>query len=117
MTIYVDNFAVSASVTDHSTGRTHRSRWSHLFSSEIDQTELHEFAQCIGLRREWFQPGKHLMNPDKHDPVGDHYDVTTRKRRAAIDAGAVAVTLVEAGELWAAKRRSVHALNAAKGDG
>lgn len=60
MTIYVDNAGIAADVTDPTTGRTYSSRWCHLFSFEIDQTELHEFARRIGMRRAWFQPGTRL---------------------------------------------------------
>jgi hypothetical protein len=61
MTIYVDNAGIPATVTDTATGRNYTSRWCHLFSSEIDQTELHAFAARIGLQRAWFQPGKRSL--------------------------------------------------------
>ena len=51
-------------------------RWAHLVSDE-SYDELHEFAVSIGKRRVGFQ--------------GDHYDVETSERDAAIAAGAVAV--------------------------
>lgn len=114
MTVYVDNLGVMATVADPDTGRAYCSRWSHLFSSEIDQAELHEFARRIGLKRSWFQVGRQLMHPDQHDPVLDHYDVTAGKRQEAVAGGAVEVTLSEAGELWAAKRQAVRALNATR---
>jgi len=44
-------------------------------ASDLD--ELHEFAQSIGLKRQWFQ-----------DQTFPHYDVTRNKRYAAIRAGA-----------------------------
>lgn len=50
---------------------------SHLFT-DGDLAELHELAQCIGLRREWFQ--QHPRLP--------HYDVTPSRRAAAVAAGA-----------------------------
>jgi len=47
-----------------------------------DRTKLHGFARHIGLRREWFQDGRH-----------PHYDLTTvRKRQQAIEAGAKMAT-------------------------
>lgn len=58
-------------------------------SDQLDPTELHEFAARIGLRRAWFQPGKDLLDRTRHDPPGDHYDVTLGKRAAAVAAGAV----------------------------
>ncbi|MGH3934652.1 MAG: DUF4031 domain-containing protein [Pseudonocardiaceae bacterium] len=107
MTIYVDDAGVPATVGDPATGRRYRSRWCHLFSSEIDQTELHAFAARIGLRRAWFQPGKRLGQPDEHDPVKDHYDLTAGKRRHAIAAGAIAVSTDQAVALWQTKRDAV----------
>lgn len=50
----------------------------HLMADTVD--ELHELAQRIGLRREWFQP---LSSP--------HYDLTASKREKALAAGAVFV--------------------------
>lgn len=50
----------------------------HLFSSNLD--ELHQFAQKLGLKREWYQGGK------GHFP---HYDLTWRKRLQALRMGAV----------------------------
>lgn len=107
MTVYVDDLGIFANVLDSDTGRAYRSQWSHLFSSEIEQGELHEFAAGIGLKRSWFQPGKVVGRPDEHDPTGDHYDVTAGKRRRAIAAGAVSVNIRQAGELFAAKRAAV----------
>ncbi len=54
----------------------------HLISDE-SETELHVFAQKIGLRREWYQ----------NHPAHPHYDITTtRKLARAYAAGAVRVT-------------------------
>ncbi len=107
MTIYVDNAGIAATVGDSVTGRTYTSRWSHLFSDQIDQMELHAFAVTIGLKRQWFQPGKRLGRPTEHDPVHDHYDLTANKRRQAIVAGAVAVDTTGAVAIWSAKRELV----------
>ena len=41
--------------------------------------ELHAFAFRIGLRRSWFQPHR----------VANHYDLTPRRREAALAMGAV----------------------------
>lgn len=57
-------------------------RWSHLFTDQQDQTELHEMAARIGLKRSWHQ--------------GDHYDVVPSKRAAAVKHGAVETTCEEA---------------------
>jgi hypothetical protein len=104
MTVYVDEALISAEVVDERTGRRYRSRWCHLFSSELDPAELHAFAARIGLRREWFQPGKVPGRPGVADPVRDHYDLTAGKRVVAAAAGAVPVGMVEAVEIWRAKR-------------
>ena len=80
MAVFVDDFLFPADIPN---GRiTHSSNWSHLFNDGPDQ-ELHEFAQRLGLRREYFQhPGEWHR----------HYDVTEGKRWQAIRHGATEVT-------------------------
>ena len=51
--------------------------WCHMVS-DLDMDELHAAARFIGCKREWFQ--------------GDHYDLTPRRRREAVENGAVEVT-------------------------
>jgi hypothetical protein len=46
---------------------------------------LHAFARKIGLKRSWFQ----------EHPSAPHYDLTPRRRRAAILEGAVEVSARE----------------------
>jgi len=86
MAVYVDDARIPAQV-----GRI-RARWSHLFAGSQD--ELHAFAQRIGLRRAWFQPGK---------PIGGKpsrlWHVTESRRQAAIRAGAQPVGLREFREI------------------
>lgn len=54
---------------------------THLMS-DASVEELHEFAQSIGLRRNWFQD--HLLHP--------HYDLTTqRMANKAVLCGATRV--------------------------
>jgi hypothetical protein len=58
-------------------------RWGgggHLQADTLD--ELHELADRMGLRREWFQskPGR---------PENDHYDLTRAGRELALEFGAV----------------------------
>jgi Protein of unknown function (DUF4031) len=73
LSVYVDNaFAVGG-----------WGRWSgggHLQADTL--YELHEFAERIGLRREWFQskPGR---------PENDHYDLTRAGRELALEFGAI----------------------------
>lgn len=52
------------------------SRVSHLTTDGTIE-ELHAFAKKIGLKRSWFQAGRHL-----------HYDLTLTKRYIAIGLGA-----------------------------
>ncbi len=89
MTVYVDDFGVSATVHNPFTGREVTGQWSHLIADTQD--ELHRFAAGkLGLRRSYFQPGR---------PLGDgrpspfwHYDLTAGKRWQAVRHGAVPVT-------------------------
>ena len=57
MAVYVDDARIPARV-----GRI-RARWSHLFADSQD--ELHAFAQTIGLKRAWFQPGSAVAAPPR----------------------------------------------------
>lgn len=72
MTVYVDaliDYGINKDVW----------KWGascHLFADTVE--ELHDFAARIGMRRPWFQ--------DKDLP---HYDLTTRRRRAAVALGAI----------------------------
>lgn len=91
MTVYVDDSFIPARV-----GR-HASRWCHLFADT--QEELHEFAESIGLRRSWFQPGKPLKGGRPSHLW--HYDVTEGKRAEAVKAGAVEVTWRESVKIMA----------------
>lgn len=58
--------------------REHGRVWCHLVS-DTSFEELHEFAQRLGLRREWFQ--------------GDHYDLIPSKRAQAVALGAVEMSI------------------------
>lgn len=78
MAVYVDDFNSAATV-----GR-HTSQWSHLFADT--QEELHAFAARLGLKREWFQPGKPLGG--KPSPHWRYDDVTAGKRARALALGA-----------------------------
>ncbi len=60
----------------------------HLLADSED--ELHRFAKMLGLKQSWFQPR----------PQFPHYDLTFRKRRAALLNGAIEVDLD-----WYKKRR------------
>lgn len=60
-----------------------RGLWSHLWSDISDQ-ELHDFAQAIGMSREWFQ--------DKNSRF-HHYDMRKSFREKAVKNGATEVEL------------------------
>ncbi len=66
-----------AILVDHAIWPHRGRRWAHLVSDRSHE-ELHAFAARLGLRREYFQ--------------GDHYDVPTEVRAAAIALGAEAVS-------------------------
>jgi len=73
----------------------------HLFTDELELDNLHAFARAIGMKRDWFQ----------HKPLDigslPHYDLTPRRRAAAIAAGAVEVDRREAVRLWRARREAI----------
>ena len=95
MTVYVDDMLLRAQV-----GRIN-ARWCHLFTDQDDQTELHELAQKIGMRRAWFQKPEE----ERRAPWRCHYDVTETKRRAAIAAGAVPISMQGHMDLMGARIR------------
>lgn len=68
----------------------------HLFTDEVDLTDLHALASAIGMRREWFQDAR----------SAPHYDLTPSRRAAALAAGAVAVDFRRAVRIWRARRAS-----------
>lgn len=57
--------------------------WCHMVS-DVSEDELHEFAQRLGLKREWAQ-----LRPKASTA---HYDLIPTKRALAIKWGAVEVT-------------------------
>lgn len=72
MTVYVDNL--------FNYGK--KGTWCHMAVAVGDDIEeLHQFAERIGLKREWFQD----------HPTHPHYDLRLSKRIRAISCGAVAV--------------------------
>ncbi|MFJ4221770.1 DUF4031 domain-containing protein [Curtobacterium luteum] len=82
VTVYVDDARIAARVGGL------RGCWSHLFADSSDELLL--FAASIGLAGEWLQCGG---EPE------EHFDVTERVRRAALQAGAVPISAVDAGLL------------------
>jgi hypothetical protein len=80
VTIYVDDMRRLAVPR----GGTRRARWSHMFTDQDDQSELHTFAARLGLKREWFQNAQW----EATHPWRCHYDVTDTVRARALDLGA-----------------------------
>jgi hypothetical protein len=92
MTVYVDDASIAA------TAGPHTSRWSHLFADT--RSELHDFADALGLRREWFQDA----------PATWHYDLSEGKRARAIQLGAEAVTWREGADIIRERRARLAAV-------
>jgi hypothetical protein len=61
----------------------------HMFATDFE--ELHAMACRIRIKREWFQDWDKASYP--------HYDVSTTKRKLAIQHGAVIVTWRQAGAM------------------
>ena len=68
MAVYVDN----------ATNAFGRMKMSHMLADT--ESELHQMAESVGLRREWFQ---------NHGTP--HYDLCQSKRRLAIETGAIEI--------------------------
>jgi len=66
--------------------------WCHLEADTLE--ELHQFAQRLGLKREWFQ--------DK--PAHPHYDITSSVRQRAVRLGAIEMSNEQMVTFW--KRQS-----------
>jgi Protein of unknown function (DUF4031) len=76
MTVYVDDMWTTP------LGRFGRLKMSHMIAGTDD--ELHAMAATIGVARRWHQ------GAPQHD---SHYDIAISKRRLAVAAGAVEITL------------------------
>jgi hypothetical protein len=84
VTVYVDNARIPY----------RNMRMSHLFADT--EEELHEFAERLGLKREWFQP--------RAGRKSHHYDVSDSKREQAFALGAVALDYPRDVAEWIAGR-------------
>jgi len=83
--VYVDAVFVAVSKDPQAKrvgGRTGH-RWCHMWSEDVNA--LHELAQKIGMRREWFQDRRGFP----------HYDLVPSRRAAAIALGAVEKPLMD----------------------
>lgn len=74
--VYVDELRAWTSAP---TGKWRYGMSCHMVADSLE--ELHAFAQTIGLRRDWFQRSTGAGWP--------HYDLTARRRDAAVRAGAI----------------------------
>lgn len=84
MTVYVDAPRVYlSSLVKRGAALRSGLVWSHLWADDDD--ELHAFAARLGMRREWHQPAP------AGRPWRSHYDLTPRRRAAAVALGAVEV--------------------------
>ena len=75
MSVYVDGLQQTRAQV--SLGKWPYREFCHLTADTL--TELHNMAERIGLKREWFQP--HRSYP--------HYDLTKNKRAQAVGQGAI----------------------------
>lgn len=79
MPVYVDDMYLYPMGEFKRGPRTYK--MSHMIADSLD--ELHAMADTIGVNRRWFQ--------DKAS--GAHYDITMTKRKVAIAAGAIPISL------------------------
>jgi hypothetical protein len=99
VTVYVDNAGIPATV-----GR-HTSRWSHLTADT--KTELHTFAERLGLQFRWFQTCKDTKSCPPDECPHWHYDVTAAKRAQAVRMGAVEIDMRQLGDLIRRRRAAM----------
>lgn len=81
MTVYVDDMKA----------RYGRLVMCHMIGDR--EEELHAMADRIGVARKWYQ--------------GDHYDIALSKRKLAVEAGAVEITMRQAALMMGLQRRGL----------
>lgn len=87
MTVYVDNMRASFG----------RMKMCHMIADSTE--ELLAMADKIGVQRKW------LQKPGRHD---EHFDIALTKRRLAVEAGAVEVSMMDLGRILRARREATH---------
>jgi hypothetical protein len=92
LAIYVDNLEEWGWLL-----RGRRVASCHMFTDELDLTNLHAMAGQIGMKRSWFQ--------DK--TTAPHYDLVKSRRDAAVALGAIPVGRHRAVAIWKARRELV----------
>lgn len=83
MTVYVDNMQAPFD----------RMKMCHMIADSTD--ELLEMADRIGVQRKW------LQKAGRHD---EHFDIALSKRKLAVAAGAVEVSMMDLGRILRARR-------------
>ncbi len=91
MTVYVDE-TKTYPVAKYGLKDT---RWCHMMSDQVELNELHNMAQKLGLKREWFQD--HPLHP--------HYDMYGFKRILAVRLGCVPLGTMEMVKLCSFNRQ------------
>ncbi len=92
MTIYVDALEEWGWVI-----RGRKVKSCHMFTDELDLTNLHNMADAIGMKRSWFQ--------DKQ--AAPHYDLTKNMQEEAIKLGAIELDRKGSVEVWKSRRQLV----------
>lgn len=83
MAVYVDNMRASFG----------RMKMCHMVADSTE--ELMAMADAIGVDRKWIQ------NAGRHD---EHFDIAMSKRKLAVDAGAIEVTMLGLGRILRDRR-------------
>lgn len=89
MTIYVDQIKEYPNIKGPAA--RHGKFWCHMIS-DTSVEELHQFADRLGLKRQWFQPAKILIHC--------HYDLIPSKRALAVKLGAVECNILDQMGQW-----------------
>lgn len=86
MAVYVDELVWQVDIRGQvsNPGWARQSLWCHMMTDGGIE-ELHQMADKIGLKREWFQ----------NHPLHPHYDLRPSMRKLAVENGAVEVTKQE----------------------
>ena len=87
MAVYVDN------MSDTKMGQYGQMKMSHMIADT--RQELFEMADKIGVARKWLQ---NINTPR------EHFDISLSKKSAAIQNGAVAITMRELAKITRARR-------------
>ena len=85
MTVYVDDMRAPY----------RRMIMCHMIASDLE--ELHAMADKIGMQRRWFQKPPKASHP--------HYDICLSKRKLAVQAGAVEITLRQLAAMVNARKK------------